>query len=424
VLLAAIGIVAFLVRLSIVVRRGGSHGRRLADLNERRPANGLRRLPAPVREVVDMSDEPLPVPAPEPAPGDPQASGVNARSVTEATPPRCPTRTRWYRDGKVAEEGFAAEGISERLTTDEHSFVWLDLFDPDVPDLSIVTQEFGLHPLAVEDAVQDHQRPKLDRYQTHLFANMYAVALGSELEGSASRADDGDEALAVSEISAFIMTRALITVRKSDYDIDALLARWDASAHLTGGGVGFLVHGLLDSVVDGQYRTVEQLADRIDTLEDEVFDSSDRSDIRRRGFALRRELSRVNRAVGPMHEVVGRLMRAGDDHVLVTPEMEPYYQDVLDHVVSAVGDLEAARDQVSSVLETNLNEQGNDLNVITRKLAAWAAIIAVPTAVTGFYGQNVPYPGFSKEWGFATSSIVIVTLAGSLYIALRRRGWL
>ena len=374
-----------------------------------------------------MSDEeeyPLPVPSPTTAPGDPQTAGPDAPSVTRAIPPRCPTRTRWYRDGRVAEEGFAPEGISERLASDGHSFVWLDLFDPDVSDLSIVTEEFGLHPLAVEDAVQDHQRPKLDRYQTHLFANMYAVALRPEGQSTAQHEDSGSGDLVTSEISAFITARALITVRKSDYDIDALLDRWDASAHLGRSGVGFLVHGLLDAVVDGQYGAVEQLADRIDTLEEEVFGSDARTDIRRRGFALRRRLSRVGRAVGPMHELVARLLRGSDGRALVTQEMEPYYQDVLDHVVSAVGDLEAAREQVSSVLETNLNEQGNDLNVITRKLAAWAAIIAVPTAVTGFYGQNVPYPGFSKEWGFATSTTVIIGLAGGLYIALRRRGWL
>ena len=370
--------------------------------------------------MSDSDDHPLAVPAPEAAPGDPQQPGPDSPTVSAATPPRCPTRTRWYRDGKVAEEGFPAQGISERLESDERSFVWLDLFDPDIADLSIVTEEFGLHPLAVEDAVQDHQRPKLDRYQTHLFMNVYAI----ELRGEGAVDGPGSDPVRVSEISAFITSRALITVRKSDYDVDALLARWDADAHLVAAGVGYLVHGLLDSVVDGQYRTVEQLADRIDTLEDEVFDSAARSEIRRRGFALRRALSRVGRAVGPMHEVVGRLLRGSDDRQLVTKEMEPYYQDVLDHVVSAVGDLEAARDQVSSVLETNLNEQGNDLNVITRKLAAWAAIIAVPTAVTGFYGQNVPYPGFSKEWGFATSSGVIVALAGSLYLMLRRRGWL
>jgi magnesium transporter len=372
--------------------------------------------------VPDQDDHPLDVPAPEPAPGDPQQPGADAPSVSAATPPRCPTRTRWYRDGAVAEEGFAAEGISERLEQDPTSFVWLDLFDPDAEDLGIVTQEFGLHPLAVEDAVQDHQRPKLDRYRTHLFANVYAIELGDAVQEP--RDVDDLVPLRTSEISAFVTARALITVRKSDYDVDALEARWDADAHLAPAGVGFLVHGLLDSVVDGQYRTVEQLADRIDELEDEVFASTARSDIRRRGFALRRALSHVGRAVGPMHEVVGRLLRGSDDRQLVTGEMEPYYQDVLDHVVSANADLEAAREQVSSVLETNLNEQGNDLNVITRKLAAWAAIIAVPTAVTGFYGQNVPYPGFSKEWGFLVSSTVIVVLAGSLYLMLRRRGWL
>ena len=127
--------------------------------------------------MSDDEEYPLPVPAPEIAPGDPMGAGADAPSVTAATPPTCPTRTRWYRDGRVAEEGFPAEEISERLAADEHSFVWLDLFDPDIADLGIVTQEFGLHPLAVEDAVEDHQRPKLDRYRTHLFVNMYAVAL-------------------------------------------------------------------------------------------------------------------------------------------------------------------------------------------------------------------------------------------------------
>ena len=376
--------------------------------------------------MSDQEQYPLAVPEPKAASGDPQVPGPDASSVAEVAPPKCPTRTRWYRNGEVAEQGFAADGISERLEQDPDSFVWLALFDPDAADLAIVTQEFGLHPLAVEDAVQDHQRPKVDRYRTHLFLNVYAVGLREDVPDSGSIADDQPPAdpLEVSEISAFITERALITVRKSDYDVDALLARWDADGSLSRDGVGFLVHGLLDSVVDGQYRAVEQLADRIDALEDEVFASNARSDIRRRGFALRRDLNRLGRAVGPMHEVVGRLLRGGDGRHLSSPEMEPYYQDVLDHVVSAIGDLEAARDQVSSVLETNLNEQGNDLNVITRKLAAWAAIIAVPTAVTGFYGQNVPYPGFSKEWGFATSTGVIVVLAGGIYLALKRRGWL
>ena len=123
-----------------------------------------------------------------------------------------------------------------------------------------------------------------------------------------------------------------------------------------------------------------------------------------------------------MHDLVPRLMRT-DVHV-VSDQMQPYYQDVNDHVQRAVENIDSARDLVASVLDANLTEQGNQFNEITKKLASWAAIIAVPTAVTGFYGQNVPYPGFGTHAGFAVSFGVTVVLAVGVYMLLRRRGWL
>jgi magnesium transporter len=356
----------------------------------------------------------VPVPEPVPAPGDPGSSGPLAHSVSLVEPPRCPTRTRWYRDGRLAEEGFPAEDISERLDADAGSFAWLDLDDPDEQDLAIVTQEFGLHPLAVEDAVHDHQRPKLDRYATHLFSNVYAI----------ETAGDG-LALRTSEISAFITPRALVTVRKAPFDVDALVARWDAVPELTRSGVGFLLHGLLDAVVDGQEQVVDALADRVQALEDALFDGTSRGEIRRTGFLLRKDLIVLRRVILPMGEVLARLLRGEEGRPTpVHGELLPYFEDVRDHVLRIGDDVEAARELVGSVLETNVNEQSNELNEITKKLASWAAIIAVPTAVTGFYGQNVPYPGFGKEWGFLTSTLLLVVLAGGLYLLLRRRGWL
>lgn len=355
-----------------------------------------------------------PVPEPLPAPGDPGRAGALAPDVSLAEPPTCPARTRWYRNGRLAEEGFAPEEISEHLDADPDSFAWLDLDDPDEADLAIVTREFGLHPLAVEDAVHDHQRPKLDRYSTHLFSNVYAVqTIGDGL------------ALRTTEISAFITPRALVTVRKAPFDIDALVARWDATPELTHTGVGFLLHGLLDAVVDGQEQAVDAIGDRVDALEDALFDGTSRSEIRKDGFLLRKDLVVLRRIITPMGEVLARLLRGDDNRVThLQGELLPYFEDVHDHVLRIAADVDAARELVSSVLETNVNEQSNELNEITKKLASWAAIIAVPTAVTGFYGQNVPYPGFSKEWGFATSCALIVVLAGGLYVLLKRRGWL
>jgi magnesium transporter len=360
-----------------------------------------------VSEAPSEQPNPEPVATPSTAPGDPQTPGPIAPSVTTAAPPRCPTRTRLYRAGHLLEEGFPAEELSERLAADPQAVVWLDLYDPTQADLQIVTNEFGLHPLAVEDAISPHQRPKVDRYRTHLFANMYAVS-----------------ADAVGEISAFITHRALITVRKDDFDIDALIGRWDLNADLVDAGnqVSTLVYGLLDAIVDGHYEAVEQLDDEIDDLQTHLFQTRTEVDIRRRAYELGAGLAQLRRVVAPMQEVVSRLMRA--DSRLLDDTLTPYYHDVHDHALRTTELIDAARDRVDRIADTQLNEQSAELNEITKRLAAWAAIIAVPTAVTGFYGQNVPYPGFGRHSGFVASLLVIVILAGCLYLYLRRKRWL
>jgi magnesium transporter len=352
-------------------------------------------------------------PAPAAAAGDPQTPGPPAASVSLAIPPQCPTRTRLYRGGELLEEGFPAEQISERLAADPAAVAWLDLYDPTEADLQIVTEEFGLHPLAVEDAIHPHQRPKVDRYRTHLFASMYAVSV-----------DGSGDALTAGEISIFITPRALITVRKDDFDIDTLIAHWDLNSDLVGvtNEVGSLTYGLLDAVVDGHYRAVEQLDDAIDDLQTHLFRADATVDVRRRAYQLGASLAALRRVVAPMQEVVGRLMRA--DSNLADDALGPYYRDVYDHAQRTAETVDAARDRVDRIADTQRNEQDAQLNEITKKLAAWAAIIAVPTAVTGFYGQNIPYPGFGRHSGFITSSIVIIVLAGGLYWLLRRNDWL
>lgn len=359
---------------------------------------------------------PEPVPEPVPASSDTGGSGASAPSVTHVEPPKCPTRTRRYRGGVLVDQGFPAEKIRELLAEDDSSTFWLDLHDPDSNDLQVLVAEFGLHPLAVEDAVHDRQRPKVDRYPSHLFLNVYAV----QVTGDPPR-------LQTAEISVFVTPRALITVRKSDFDVDTLVARWDLEAGIPGGPedghtVGYLLHGLLDAVVDGHYDAIEVLEDRAEDLEDALFEPNSGMDIRRQGFELRRALGQLRRVVAPMPEVVARLMRP--DLQLAVDGLEPYYRDVADHVQRSAESVDATRDMVAGVLDVELNEQSNALNEITKKLASWAAIIAVPTAITGFYGQNVPYPGFGTHGGFLTSVIVIIVLAGGVYWLLRRRGWL
>lgn len=328
------------------------------------------------------------------------------------TPTDLVARTRLYRTGRLEKDGFPVEDLSEFLAEPD-TVLWVDLCEPDATDLEVVAGELGLHALAVEDAVDARQRPKLDRYDSHEFLNMYQVRL-----------DRVSGRLELSEISAFITRQTLVTVRKDRaFDMDAVVARWDGSEDLAVNGVGFLLWGLIDHVVDGHFDVVETLDDEIEQLEDLLFDERPHDkDVQRRSFALRTSLVKLRRVVLPMREVVNSLLRRDSD--VATPAMTPYFQDVYDHVLRVTEWTESLRDLVSTIVETNLTLQGNRLNVITKKVTSWAAIIAVPTAITGFYGQNLPYPGFARWSGFVMSCLLIVVISTGLYVAFKRKDWL
>jgi magnesium transporter len=343
----------------------------------------------------------------------PRATGDAHPSVCRDRQTIGTARTRLYRDGALVAQGFPVAEISTRLEADR-AVVWLDLAAASEADLQTVSEEFSLDPLAVEDAAATHERPKLDRYPDHLFLNLYAA----DVDGQTVE-------LHTSEIAAFVTRRALITVRKDDrFDVDDLTDHWDANMDLAASGVGFLVHGLLDLVVDSHFAAVQALDDELEELEDRLFDVEPPGsvDIPRRSFELRKGLVRLRRVVLPMREVVNTLMRR---HLgVVDDAMVPYYQDVYDHVLRATEWTEGLRDFVTTILETHLTIQGNRLNETMKKLTSWAAIIAVPTAVTGFFGQNVPYPGFQQQAGFYGSLAIMVAIGLVLYVSFRRRGWL
>jgi len=338
---------------------------------------------------------------------------VAADTICHDTPTRCQARTRLYKDGRLVEQGFAVERISDHLS-EPGATVWLDLRDPDREDLAVLQEEFGLHPVAVEDALVDRERPKVDRYRTHLFLTAYSARL-----------DLGSGELATSELSAFILPGALITIRKDDgLDIGKVVDRWDASPDLAVHGVGYLLYGLLDYIVDGHFEAVQSLDDAVEGLEDDLFTPTVTTDlhVQRRSFELRKSLVLLRRVVLPMREVLNTVMRR--DLQRIDDDMMPYYQDVYDHVLRAAEWTESLRDLVTTILETNLTIQGNRMNIISKKVTGWAAIIAVPTFITGFYGMNVPYPGFSTHIGFLGAILVMISAGLLLYWVFRRNDWL
>ncbi|WP_433789681.1 magnesium transporter CorA family protein [Actinoplanes sp. CA-252034] len=321
--------------------------------------------------------------------------------------------TRLYRNGVCVSSDLTLADISAHLT-DPASVVWLDLCRPTADDFAMVNEQFGLHELAIEDAGHESQRPKLDRYASHLFLSAYAVTL-----------DDDSVTLTANEIAVFITDKAIITVRNDDrFDLAPVLARWDTSADLAKHGVSFLLYGLLDHIVDGHFAAVQRLDEAIEQLEELLFDEhrSQIHAVQRRSFQLRKNLVILRRMVLPMREVLNTLLRR-DLHT-VNEAMTPYYQDVYDHVLRATEWTESLRDLVATTAETNLTIQANRMNLIMKKVTSWAAIIAVPTAITGFYGQNLPYPGNGTHWGVLVSTALIAVMSTLLYAVFKHRDWL
>jgi len=351
-----------------------------------------------------------------------------------------------WRAGK-SQDDFEFAAISDYLV-EKDTLVWADIYDPDHAALSELAKELGLNDWAVEDAVADVERTKATVYRTHTFFTVYAVA-------EADPANDTESALSMHRISAFVLPQGLITVRLSPTesspdaplapgsspgaplapgsspgaplapgdDIDAISQRFDE----LGGqeyGVGALVHGLLDVVVDGHFAAVQCLDDAVESIEDDLFaDSSPKSGLQRRTFRMRKDLVELRRVVLPMREVVSAIQHRRLD-AKTAPELDPLYADLYDHVLRASEWTESLRDMVTTVFETNLSLQDARLNTVMKKLTGWAAIIAVPTAITGFYGQNVVYPGIQTVGGFVTSTAIIVLLVTVLYVSFKRRDWL
>ena len=321
-------------------------------------------------------------------------------------------RTRLYRKGVLDAEDFEVADVSE-LLEEPDTVVWVDLCGPSTEQLHELAVELSLHELAVEDALDEHQRPKLDHYADHLFLSCHAV-----------RVDVDRGELDKSEIDTFISPRWLITVRDDDrFDLGDLLQRWDRSPDLAKFGVGYLLYGLLDVVVDSYFGAAQQFDDFYDRVSEGIFSGQPVDPARQRHwFEMRRALVTLHRLVGPLREAVTSLMRR--EHAIVTGDLYPYYQDVYDHILRASETTDSLRDLVTSIVESNLSLRDYRQNLIMKKVTSVAAILAVPTLITGYYGMNVPFPGFGRTLGFVSALALIAIVSGLLYLLFRRKDWL
>ena len=320
--------------------------------------------------------------------------------------------TRVYRNGILEAEGFPVADVSEYLDQPD-TIVWVDFCAPTKEQFQQLADELGLHELAVEDALSAHQRPKLDHYESHLFLSAHAARVSPET-GS----------LDVTEVDVFMDTKWIVTVRKdADFPMQQVLHRWDRSALLAHHGVSFLLYGLLDVIVDGCFDTVQAFDDYYDEVSEGIFSERPLDPAQQRHwFQMRQALVRFHRLIVPMREVISGLMRR--EQSTVADSLYPYFQDVYDHVLRVSESTDALRDLVGTIVETNLSLRDYRQNQVMKKVTSWAAIIAVPTLITGYYGMNVPYPGFDQQWGATASAVLVVVLSGGLFVIFRKRGWL
>jgi magnesium transporter len=320
--------------------------------------------------------------------------------------------TRVYCKGVLEAEDFPMEDVSEHLARPD-TVVWVDLCGPSKEELVELADELGLHELAVEDALGPHQRPKVDHYASHLFLACHAVRIDAE-QGT----------LDATEVDAFINKRWLVTVRKNDgFSMEPVLRRWDRSPDLAVYGVSFLLYGLLDVVVDEYFETVEMFDDFFDEISEGIFSETPiQPSQQRHWFEMRRSMIHFHRLVVPMREAVSGLMRR--DQTAVAEHLYPYYQDVYDHILRVSESTDALRDLVSTIVEANLSLRDFRSNQIMKKVTSWAAIIAVPTLITGWYGMNLPYPTSGTTLGVVIAALLVVLGSGALYLIFKRKDWL
>jgi magnesium transporter len=316
-----------------------------------------------------------------------------------------------YQDGRrVADLDVADCGSFPR---DSGRFVWVGLYEPSEELLRILQRQFGLHDLAVEDAFRAHQRPKLDVYGDGVFMVLRTARL----------VDSGIE---FGETHVFAGKGYVISVRHgATSSYKEVRARCESAPQLLKNGEDYVLYAIMDFVVDNYMPIVDAIERQVEEIEDDVQKSTrplGRKTIRRIA-ALRRDLLRLRRSAAPLMDVCNKLQRFGVP--FIDEEIRPYYADVHDHVIRVNESIDILRDMLASAFDTHLLLAANRQGEVTRQLAGWAAILAVPTAIAGIYGMNFEHmPELRSVWGYPAVLLVILCVCGALYLKFRRMGWL
>jgi magnesium transporter len=321
-----------------------------------------------------------------------------------------------YRRGRRLERaGELADALAAARGGDPHEegFVWIGLYEPSQEELSEVAAEFGLHPLAVEDAVKAHQRPKLERYDDSLF--LVLKTLGYIEETSAIESG---------EVALFLGPHYCVTVRhRAANPLSEVRARLERDHQdLLACGPSAVLYAVCDAVVDTYTLIAGEVEHDVEEVEARVF-SPQRTNDAEAVYKLKREVLEFRRAARPLVEPMARLAEGVEP--LVHKETQPFFRDVYDHVLRVVEQVDNFDDLLTGILNANLAQVSVRQNADMRRISAWVAIVAVPTMIAGIYGMNFEHmPELTWRYGYPLAVALMLVVCVALYRAFKRSGWL
>jgi magnesium transporter len=326
------------------------------------------------------------------------------------TPGRAMIKVNVHTDAGGLQNNLPLDRISDTLARTD-SLLWVDLVDPTPDEVRLIGEEFAFHPLALEDALRRHQRPKLDHYDGFLFLVFYGLA-----------AENGRPS--TREVNLFAGKNYLVTVHDGSLPaIPETADRWCQNvANLGNRGVGLLVYSLLDAIVDGYFPCIDELADRVEEIETAIFDPAAAGE-QAAIFDLKKDLLAIRRVLGPERDVMNLLVRR--DAPIFGPETVVYFQDVYDHILRVTDAVDTYRDLLSSALDAYLSMTSFRLNEVVKRLTASSIILMSVTLVAGIYGMNFAYmPELSWRLGYPFALGIMLAVAGGLVLLFKRIDWL
>ncbi len=295
-------------------------------------------------------------------------------------------------------------------------FIWVALFEPTQAELDEMAQEFGLHELAVEDARSGHQRPKIEEYGDSLFAVLHPVELVKQT--------DGADELKIGEVDIFVGPNYVLTVRhRTQLGFSSVRARTEREPELLRHGAGFVFYALIDNVVDRYFPVLDQLETRLEAAEEQLFTSASSRGKIEELYALKRQLMALRHVVTPLMEAVGKLY--GGRVPQLCQGTQEYFRDVYDHLARINGTIESIRETLTTGIQVNLALIGISDNEVTKRLAAWGALITVPTLIAGIYGMNFKYmPELDWAIGYPFAVFMMFLVDALLFFRFRRVKWI